>query len=104
MVRPHCIDSRCTVRGSNLYLGRYLNTANFMRSIRNFKIDLRIAPAGTYLAGIHWQVAQASSLENIEFYMRYNSDTPGNTQQGIYMENGSGGFLADLTFVGGNFG
>ncbi|KAF4234129.1 hypothetical protein CNMCM6805_008835 [Aspergillus fumigatiaffinis] len=28
----------------------------------------------------------------------------GNTQQGIYMENGSGGFLADLTFVGGNFG
>ncbi len=85
-------------------MGRYLNTANFMRSIRNFKIDLRIAPAGTYLAGIHWQVAQASSLENIEFYMRYNSDTPSNTQQGIYMENGSGGFLADLTFVGGNFG
>lgn len=26
------------------------------------------------------------------------------TQQGIYMENGSGGFMADLTFVGGNFG
>jgi hypothetical protein len=52
-----------------------------MRSIRNFKIDLRIAPANIYLAGIHWQVAQASSLENIIFYMRYNSDTPGNTQQ-----------------------
>ncbi|KAG7286304.1 hypothetical protein NEMBOFW57_008612 [Staphylotrichum longicolle] len=97
-----------SVISSNVYTGDneewYLNTANFMRSIRNFKIDLRIAPAGTYLAGIHWQVAQASSLENIEFYMRYNSDTPGNTQQGIYMENGSGGFLADLTFVGGNFG
>lgn len=26
------------------------------------------------------------------------------TTQGVYMENGSGGFLADLTFVGGNFG
>ncbi|KAI8648484.1 hypothetical protein NCS56_01533300 [Fusarium sp. Ph1] len=50
------------------------------------------------------QVAQASSLENIKFYMQYNSDIPSNTQQGIYMENGSGGFLADLTFVGGNFG
>ncbi|KAL2807813.1 pectin lyase fold/virulence factor [Aspergillus granulosus] len=25
-------------------------------------------------------------------------------QQGIYMENGSGGFLTNLTFVGGNFG
>ncbi|KAH2862561.1 hypothetical protein KXV31_006689, partial [Aspergillus fumigatus] len=36
--------------------------------------------------------------------MLYNTDVPGNTQQGIYMENGSGGFLADLTFVGGNFG
>lgn len=52
-----------------------------MRSVRNFKIDLRIAPHDIYLAGIHWQVAQASSLENIEFYMRYNSETPGNTQQ-----------------------
>ncbi|CAG9998333.1 unnamed protein product [Clonostachys byssicola] len=57
-----------------------------------------------YICGIHWQVAQASSLENIEFYMLYNSEVPQNTQQGIYMENGSGGFLADLTFVGGNFG
>ncbi|KAK6697604.1 hypothetical protein SNK04_013857 [Fusarium graminearum] len=36
--------------------------------------------------------------------MKYNSDVPQNTQQGIYMENGSGGFLADLTFVGGNIG
>lgn len=26
------------------------------------------------------------------------------TQQGVYMENGSGGFMSDLTFVGGNFG
>jgi hypothetical protein len=49
-------------------------------------------------------VAQGTSLENIEFYMLYNSDVLGNTQQGIYMENGSGGFLTDLTFVGGNFG
>ncbi|KAF3492429.1 LysM domain-containing protein [Arthroderma uncinatum] len=51
--------------------------------------------------GIHWQVAQATSLENIEFYMMNDDKT---TQQGIYMENGSGGFLTNLTFVGGNFG
>ncbi|KAJ4230740.1 hypothetical protein NW757_013954 [Fusarium falciforme] len=93
---------------SNKYVaddvGWYLNTANFLRSIRNFKIDIRLTDPGAYVCGIHWQVAQASSLENIEFYMQYNSDVPGNTQQGIYMENGSGGFLADLTFVGGNFG
>ncbi|GME48353.1 hypothetical protein CDV56_101071 [Neofusicoccum parvum] len=82
----------------------YLNTNNFLRSIKNFKIDIRPTDPGAYVCAIHWQVAQGTSLENIEFYMLYNSDVPGNTQQGIYMENGSGGFLADLTFVGGNFG
>ncbi|RSL89261.1 hypothetical protein CDV31_015909 [Fusarium ambrosium] len=82
----------------------YLNTANFLRSIRNFKIDIRLTDPYAYVCAIHWQVAQATSLENIEFYMLYNSEVAGNTQQGIYMENGSGGFMADLTFVGGNFG
>jgi hypothetical protein len=93
---------------SNKYIddnvGWYLNTANFLRSIKNFKMDIRLTDPLAYICAIHWQVAQASSLENIEFYMQYNSDNPQNTQQGIYMENGSGGFLADLTFVGGNFG
>ena len=82
----------------------YLNQNNFLRSIKNFKIDIRLTDPSAYVCGIHWQVAQGTSLENIEFYMLYNSDVPENTQQGIYMENGSGGFLADLTFVGGNFG
>ncbi|CEI63499.1 unnamed protein product [Fusarium venenatum] len=82
----------------------YLNTANFLRSIRNFKMDIRLTNPTAYVCAIHWQVAQATSLENIEFYMLYNSEVPSNTQQGIYMENGSGGFMADLTFVGGNFG
>ncbi|RHZ48193.1 uncharacterized protein CDV56_102104 [Aspergillus thermomutatus] len=82
----------------------YLNQNNFLRSIKNFKIDIRPTDPSAYVCAIHWQVAQGTSLENIEFYMLYNSDVPGNTQQGIYMENGSGGFLTDLTFVGGNFG
>ncbi|KAL6857697.1 hypothetical protein ACO1O0_005139 [Amphichorda felina] len=82
----------------------YLNTNNFLRSIRNFKIDIRNTDPSAYVCGIHWQVAQATSLENIEFYMLRNTDVPGNTQQGIYMENGSGGFLSDLTFIRGNFG
>ncbi|KAH6696865.1 pectate lyase superfamily protein-domain-containing protein [Plectosphaerella plurivora] len=82
----------------------YLNTANFLRSIRNFKIDIRLTDPYSYVCGIHWQVSQATSLENIEFFMLFNSDVPDNTQQGIYMENGSGGFMGDLTFVGGNIG
>lgn len=77
----------------------YINQNNFLRSIKNFKIDIRLTDPNAYVCAIHWQVAQGTSLENIEFYAL--ADT---TQQGIYMENGSGGFLADLTFVGGNFG
>ncbi|KAK1145845.1 hypothetical protein N8T08_003791 [Aspergillus melleus] len=45
-------------------------------------------PPGTYLV--------SSSI--IQYY---NTEFFGN---GIYMENGSGGFLTNLTFVGGNFG
>jgi hypothetical protein len=53
-------------------------------------------------AGIHWQVAQATSLQNIVFDM--HDPSPTNKQQGIFMDNGSGGFFSDLTFNGGNMG
>lgn len=46
-----------------------------------------------------WQVAQATSLQNIVFEM----DQGGN-QNGIFMDNGSGGFYSDLIFNGGNYG
>lgn len=49
--------------------------------------------------GIHWQVAQATSLQNIRFVMR-----EGSTHVGIFMENGSGGYLGDLIFQGGGIG
>lgn len=62
-------------------LPRYLNTANFLRSIRNFKIDIRLTDPYAYVCAIHWQVSQATSLENIVFYMQFNSAIPGNTQQ-----------------------
>ncbi|KAK4870959.1 hypothetical protein LT330_000196 [Penicillium expansum] len=90
---------------SDVYVGDqdewYINTNNFLRSVRNFKMDITRTDPNAYVCAIHWQVAQGTSLENIDFYM---SQAAGNTQQGIYMENGSGGFMANLTFVGGNFG
>ncbi|KMU92585.1 exo-beta-1,3-glucanase Exg0 [Coccidioides immitis H538.4] len=64
-------------------------------------MDIRRTDPNAYVCAIHWQVAQGTSLENIEFYMMQDDKT---TQQGIWMENGSGGFLTNLTFVGGNFG
>ncbi|KAI2907774.1 CAZyme family GH55 [Aspergillus niger] len=90
---------------SDVYTGDdtewYINQNNFLRSIRNFKMDITRTDPNAYVCAIHWQVAQGTSLENIEFYMMQDGLT---TQQGIYMENGSGGFLTNLTFVGGNFG
>lgn len=80
----------------------YTNQNNFFRQIRNFKIDLTSQPKSTG-TGIHWQIAQATSLQNIEFNM-IQDRSAANKQQGIYMDNGSGGFMTDLTFNGGNFG
>ncbi|KAI1169778.1 glycoside hydrolase family 55 protein [Nemania sp. FL0916] len=82
----------------------YINQNNFFRQIRNFVIDMTEMPIGSgkASAGIHWQVAQATSLQNIVFNM--NPANSGNYQKGLFIENGSGGFMADLTFNGGGIG
>ncbi|KAJ3111779.1 hypothetical protein HK100_002560 [Physocladia obscura] len=79
----------------------YTNQNNFFRQVRNFVIDLTGLSLTTG-TGIHWQVSQATSLQNIIFQMIVGGS--GNGQQGIYMENGSGGFFGNLTFNGGNYG
>lgn len=48
-------------------------------------------------------MAQATSLQNIRFEMRKDGGEE-NKQQGIFMDNGSGGFMSDLVFNGGRFG
>ena len=80
----------------------YTNQNNFFRQIRNFILDTTAMPV-TAGAGIHWQVAQATSLQNIVFNMRTDGGTS-NAQVGIFMDNGSGGFMTDLTFNGGKYG
>lgn len=80
----------------------YTNQNNFFRQIRNFVIDLTAMPSSAG-AGIHWQVAQATSLQNIRFEMVQGGGAA-NKQSGIFMDNGSGGFMTDLTFNGGNYG
>lgn len=57
----------------------YTNQNNFYRQIRNFILDLTAMPV-TAGAGIHWQVAQATSLQNITFNMRTDGGTS-NAQQ-----------------------
>jgi glucan 1,3-beta-glucosidase len=77
----------------------YVNQNNMWRQVRNFIIDVSPLPETTKISGIHWQTAQATSLQNIIFQMRPAS--PKNQQQGIFMENGSGGWMSDLIFNGG---
>ena len=76
----------------------WTNQNNFFRQVRNLIIDVsHVVGSAT---GIHWQVAQATSLTNLVFKMA----TDGRNHQGMFMENGSGGFMSDLLFDGGKIG
>ena len=77
----------------------FTNQNNFYRQIRNFVIDISAAKVAS---GVHWQVSQATSLQNIRFEMAKGD--AGAKQMGIFQDNGSGGFMADLTFNGGGIG
>ncbi|ODH53683.1 hypothetical protein GX48_00101 [Paracoccidioides brasiliensis] len=89
----------------------YINQNQFFRQIRNFIFDLTEMPLQTndhdqplVPTGIHWQVSQACSLQNLVFNMPKATDKNKATHVGIFMENGSGGFVSDLVFNGGNIG
>eukprot|EP00475_Leptophrys_vorax_P008648 TRINITY_DN155_c0_g3_i1.p1 TRINITY_DN155_c0_g3~~TRINITY_DN155_c0_g3_i1.p1 ORF type:complete len:755 (+),score=217.06 TRINITY_DN155_c0_g3_i1:173-2437(+) len=69
---------------------------NFYRQIRNLIIDMTECEQCT---GVHWQVSQATSITNCVFKAKVGSKS-----QGMFMENGSGGFFSDLVFEGGMFG
>lgn len=48
----------------------YQNQNNFYRQVRNFVLDITNVPASSQQAYcLHWQVAQATSLQNIVFNM-----------------------------------
>ena len=53
-------------------------------------------------AGLHWQVAQATSMTNV--YITMDVDNPDRTQMGLFTENGSGGFISDCFISGGAYG
>lgn len=86
--------------GDNGQLG-YGATNVFWRQIRNLIIDTTLVPAANAITGLHWPTAQATSLQNMVFNM---STAPGTQHQGIFIESGSGGFMNDLTFLGGLYG
>ncbi|KAK8092424.1 glucan -beta-glucosidase protein [Apiospora kogelbergensis] len=84
----------------------YINQNQYFRHIRNFVFDMTDMPLSTadndqaYVpTGIHWQAAQATSLENFVFNMPNATDVNSTTHTGIFMENGSGGFVSDLVCI-----
>ncbi|KAI1874191.1 uncharacterized protein JN550_002770 [Neoarthrinium moseri] len=77
----------------------YVNTASFYRQIRNLIIDITATDPNAYVCALHYQVAQATSIQHLDLVAK-----TGTTQQGIYAENGSGGHMSDIVFKGGNFG
>lgn len=77
------------------------STNVFWRQIRNLIIDMTLVPASSAITGLHWPTAQATSLQNIVFKM---SSAPGTKHQGLFIESGSGGFMNDLVFLGGQYG
>lgn len=92
------IDADPYIEGGN-GANWYTNQNNFYRQIRNFVIDISAAEEAS---GIHWQVSQATSLQNIVFEMAKGE--AGAKQKGIFQDNGSGGFMTDLVFNGGAIG
>lgn len=73
----------------------------FFRQVRNFIIDTTGVAATTACTGMHWPVSQATSIQNVVFNM---PTTAGVVHVGLFIEEGSGGFMTDLTFNGGNLG
>ncbi|TGJ85030.1 hypothetical protein E0Z10_g3729 [Xylaria hypoxylon] len=73
----------------------------FWRQIKNFVIDTTAIPAANAATGIHWPTSQATSLQNIVFRLASNAGTQ---HQGLFIEDGSGGFMNDLVFYGGKYG
>ncbi|KAJ6488401.1 exo-beta-1,3-glucanase [Mycena vulgaris] len=80
------------------------NQNNFFRSVRNFVIDTTAMDPSSTATGIHWQVGQATSIINVDIKLVRATDNPSTKHRGIFAENGSGGFMSDITIDGGAFG
>jgi glucan 1,3-beta-glucosidase len=78
---------------------QFKSTNVFFRQVRNILFDTTAVP-GT-ACGLHWPTAQGTSVQNCVFQL---SSRPGDVHTGIFMEEGSGGLIADVTFYGGAIG
>ncbi len=67
-----------------------------MCSAQNFNVVL--SQGNPKSTGIHWAQSQATMIRNVSFTMGTDAQTA------MFMENGSGGFISDVTVSGGQTG
>jgi len=79
----------------------WISTNLFLRQIRNLIIDGTAVPPTSGFQGIHWPASQATTIQNVKVIMTQSSAS---THAGIFVENGSGGHMADLEIEGGLYG
>ncbi|KAH7400751.1 exo-beta 1,3 glucanase-like protein [Phaeosphaeria sp. MPI-PUGE-AT-0046c] len=79
----------------------WTSTNIFLRQIRNIEIDGTAVAATKGFQGIHWPASQATTIQNVKIRMQQSPDS---VHAGIFVENGSGGHMADLEIEGGKYG
>lgn len=77
---------------------------NFYIGIRNVNIDTTAVPVDHETFGLNWAVSQATNLINVHFQMPEGSEHVGIEMDGGESGGGSGLFMGDLSFCGGNIG
>ncbi|KAF1965868.1 beta-1,3-exoglucanase [Bimuria novae-zelandiae CBS 107.79] len=81
--------------------GGYGSTNTFFRYMKNIILDSTNLKPGTTLRGINWPTAQTTHLQNVIFNMTAGNGTK---HEGLFIPEGSGGFMTDLVFLGGRYG
>lgn len=80
------------------------STNNFYIGLRNVVIDTTAVDSGKEIYCLNWAVSQATSLINVHFEMPSGSQHVGLEMDGGDTGGGSGLFMGDLTFRGGDVG
>ncbi|KAK3987098.1 pectate lyase superfamily protein-domain-containing protein [Cladorrhinum sp. PSN332] len=79
----------------------WISTNVFWRQVANFVFDTTAVDATREFWAIHWPSSQATSISNVEIRL---SEAANTNHRGIFIENGSGGYIGDVVINGGFYG
>lgn len=88
----------------NAYDDGQPSTNNFYIGVRNVKLDTTAVSSDQEIYGLNWAISQATNLINVHFEMATDSQHVGIEMIGGDSGGGSGLFMGDLSFHGGNVG